>query len=299
MKEKKSVIYILIAGITWGLITVFIKALSAYGLTAMNISLIRMAVASPVFAAVTAVTERNKMKIKLKDIPLFIGTGVISVVLFNCLYFYTMIKSQASIAVVLLYTSPVFIMIMSAVLFKEKITGKKIVALILTFAGCVLTAGLVGNGYKVSPLILLTGLGSGFCYALYSIFGRFALRKYESDTVTLYTFIFGLIGSLFIGEPAKTVKILAGTPKLILWGIGIGIVSTVLPYFFYTKGLKNIDTGKAGIIVAVEPLIGATLGMAVYHETVSALKITGIALILAAIVVLNLPEKKTEKTNKT
>ena len=295
MKNKKSVICVLLAGILWGIITVFIKRLSASGLDAMNISLIRMAVAAPLFTVFALAKDRHALKIRPRDIPLFIGTGIISVVLFNCFYFYTMIHSQASIAVVLLYTSPVFIMLMSAVFFREKITARKIAALILTVAGCVLVTGLAGGGYRLTPLILMTGLGSGLCYGLYSIFGRFALRRYSPMTVTEYTFIFGLIGSLFIGKPLQTAKIIAAEPSLILWCLGIGILCTVLPYLFYTEGLRGLDTGKAGIIAAIEPLVGALLGMTVYGEPRTALKIAVITLVFTAIILLNLPSKAQDK----
>ncbi len=296
--NKKSVFCVLLSGILWGLITIFIKRLSKGGLDAMNISFIRMIVSAPLFTAFLLIKDREKMKINPKDIPLFIGTGIISVVLFNSAYFYTMIHSQASIAVVLLYTSPVFIMILSAIIFREKITLRKTAALILTLCGCVFVAGFIGNGYKITPLILLTGLGSGLFYGLYTIFGRFALKKYDTLTVNAYTFIFGLIGSAAVGKPVQTVRVISAEPELLLWCAGIGIFCTILPYFFYTKGLEGLDSGKAAIIVAVEPLVGSLLGMVVYHEPHTPLKIAGIALILTAIVLLNLPGKKQETENK-
>ena len=293
--NKKSVSSVILAGVLWGLITVFIKRLSAGGLDAMNISLIRMGVAAPLFTVFIAITDREKLKIKFRDIWVFIGTGIVSVVLFNICYFYTMINSEASVAVVLLYTSPVFIMILSAIFFKEKITGRKIFALILTLCGCVFVAGLIGSGAKLRPLILLTGIGSGLAYGLYTIFGRVALKKYDTLTVTVYTFIFGLIGSLFVGKPVETISKISAEPSLIIWCLGIGIFCTVMPYFFYTKGLEKLDSGKAAILVAVEPMVGAVLGMTVYHESRSIIKIIGIVLILAAIILLNLPEKEKAK----
>lgn len=291
MKNSKAFFSVLLSGMLWGIITIFIKNLSRLDVDAMQISLIRMVVAAPLFTLFLAIKDKSKLKVKLKDLWIFVGTGIVSVVLFNCAYFYTMIKSEASIAVVLLYTSPVFIMILSAILFKEKITVRKLVALALTFAGCVLVAGLIGGKYQLKPLILLTGLASGLFYGLYTIFGRVALKKYDTLTVTVYTFIIGLIGSLFIGKPMETITEIKATPEIILWGLGIGFFCTVLPYFFYTWGLQRMESGKAAIIVAIEPMVGAVLGMAVYGESVSAFKITGILLILTAIIILNLPEK--------
>ncbi len=285
---------VIAAGVFWGIISLFIKNISAYGIDAMQISLIRMAVAAPLFTAFLLITDRKKMKINPRDCWMFIGTGIISIVFFNICYFYTMIHSQASVAVVLLYTSPVFIMIMSAVFFKEKITPVKIISLVLTLTGCVLVAGLAGGGYVIKPFYLLTGLLSGLAYGLYTIFGRVALGKYDTMTVTVWTFIFGLPASIIVGKPAATFSAVFSSPKLILLSLGIGVFSTVLPYFFYTWGLKRMDSGKASILVAVEPLVGAVIGMTVFSESRSPAKLAGIALVLAAIVLMNLPERKRE-----
>ena len=290
--KQKAVLSVILAGVLWGIINIFVKTLSAAGIGPLQISAVRMVVSAVLFVGFLAVTDREKLKIKLRDVWMFIGTGIVSVGLFNVCYFYTMVESQASVAVVLLYTSPVFIMLLSAPLFKERITLRKIIALVLTFAGCVLVTGLLGGGYTITPKVLFTGLCSGFFYALYTIFGRYALKKYDTMTVTAYTFLFGMIAAVPLGSVGKTVSILSESPVLILFCVGIGILCTVLPYFFYTWGLERMESGKAAILVAVEPIVGAVLGMTVYHESHDAAKLAGIALILAAIVLLNLNEEK-------
>ncbi|MBR1845974.1 MAG: EamA family transporter, partial [Oscillospiraceae bacterium] len=239
------------------------------------------------FTAVVAVRSPEKLRIRLRDIWMFVGTGIVSVVLFNVFYFSTIVNSQASVAVVLLYTSPIFVMLLSAVIFREKITRRKLIALAMTFLGCVLVAGLVGGGYSIPPLVLLTGLGSGLFYALYTIFGRFALEKYDTMTVTAYTFLFGLLGSLPMGHPGRVLSIVSAQPSLIFWCLGVGVICAVLPYFFYTWGLQRMESGRVAILVAVEPLVGAVIGMTVFHESHDPLKLIGIALILGAIVLLN------------
>ena len=107
-------------------------------------------------------------------------------------------------------------------------------------------------------------------------------------TVTAYTFLFGLLGSLPLGQPLHLAQTMTAQPALILWGIGVGIVCTVLPYFCYTWGLERMESGRAAILVAVEPLVGAVIGMTVFHESHDLLKLIGIALILGAIILLNL-----------
>ena len=287
MKQFKPALSVIAAGILWGVISIFVKTLSKAGIDALQISAVRMILAAICFSLFVLIKDRSKFRIRFRDIWMFIGTGIISIVLFNTCYFYTMIHSQASIAVVLLYTSPVFVMILSAIIFKEKITVIKIIALILTICGCVLVAGLT-NGVSISFPVFMIGIASGLFYALYSIFGEIALRKYDTMTVTVWTFIFGLIGSLPLGKVPQTIRIIKSDPKLILFAFGIAILSTVLPYFFYTWGLKRMETSKAAILVAVEPLVGCILGMTIYQEPHNFVKILGIILILTSIVLLNI-----------
>ncbi|MBQ7757140.1 MAG: DMT family transporter, partial [Oscillospiraceae bacterium] len=119
----------------------------------------------------------------------------------------------------------------------------------------------------------------------------FALEKYNSLTVTAYTFVFGLVGAFPIINPDETFSIISKNPELIFWCIGIGVVCTILPYLFYTWGLSKMESSKAAIIVAVEPLVGAVMGMTFYNEEKSLTKIIGITLILLAIVLLNIKNK--------
>ncbi|MBQ8962155.1 MAG: EamA family transporter [Ruminococcus sp.] len=285
MKRHLPAAAVIGAGVLWGMISLFIRGLSAAGFDPMQISLIRMGVAAPVFL-LAALALKKDLRVRLRDLWMFAGTGIVSIVLFNVSYFYTMIKSEASVAVVLLYTSPVFIMLLSAVIFRERITGVKLIALGLTFAGCFLTAG-VSKGAGLTPFVLLTGLASGLFYGLYTIFGRFALNKYPPMTVTALTFIAGAVGSLPIGKPLRTAELAFSSAGTALLCLGIGVVCTVLPYFLYTWGLAKMESGKAAILVAVEPLVGAVLGMALYGESRDAAKLIGIVMILAAIILLS------------
>lgn len=286
--QQKATASVLLAGTLWGIISLFIRQLSAAGLNALEISTVRLVVAALSFPLFLAVTQRDKLRVRLRDLWMFVGTGIVSVVLFNCFYFTTMLNSQASVAVVLLYTSPAFVMLLSALLFREALTGRKLLSLAMTFFGCVLVAGLLGGSVTLSPWTLATGLASGLFYALYTIFGRVALEKYNTMTVTAYTFLFGAVGSCFVGHPLPILRTVAQKPPLILWCVGIGLVCTVLPYFFYTWGLQRMESGRAAILVAVEPLVGAVLGMTLYHESHDLAKLAGIALILGAILVVNL-----------
>lgn len=293
MKRHLPSLAVILAGCLWGVINIFVKTLSAAGLSPLQIALGRLAAATVIFSVFLLLRSPGSFKIDGKDLWMFVGTGIVSVVLFNLCYFYTMIRGQASIAVVLLYTSPVFVMLLSAVLFKEAITPRKLTALILTFAGCVFVSGLITGKPAVTPLVFLSGIAAGLLYALYTIFGRYALAKYDTNTVTVYTFILAFLASLCIGDAPGLLGAVKADPSLIGWIIGLAVVSTVLPYYLYTWGLQRMESGKAALLVAVEPVVGAAVGMTVFREPHELLKLLGIALIIAAIAVLNTgPQEK-------
>lgn len=286
--NKKAVFCVVGAGCLWGIISLFIRKLSEAGMNSLQIGFIRTLVAMILFVAVGLIRDRKSLKIAPKDLWIFAGTGIVSIAVFNLLYFYTMLQSQTSVAVVLLYTSPVFVMLLSALLFKEKVTARKVLALMLTILGCILVAGLGEGKLAVPPLILLTGIGSGLFYALYTIFARFALDKYSSLTTTVWTFILATAGMTVTGDPVGTMGIIGKDPGLLFWILGLAVCSTALPYFLYTLGLQHMESGKAAILVAVEPMVGTLMGVFLWGDPMSLFKGMGVVLILASVVLLNL-----------
>ena len=281
----------ILAGVLWGTISVFLKSLSSSGLSLIQITACRAIFSSFFLFVYFFVKDKNLLKIKLKDIWMFVGTGVVSLTFFSLCYFSTILESGASIAVILLYTSPIFILLLSAILFKEKITKIKLFALILTFVGCIFVTGIGGENY-LSAKGLFIGLCAGFGYALYSIFSRFALKKYKPLTVTFYTFVFSSISLLPF---CNVVEICSSfSEKSLLFLIGIALICTVLPYIFYTFGLSGLETGKAAILVTVEPLVGSLIGIFVWKENLDMLKLIGIIMIFIAVILINLNCKSRE-----
>ena len=288
----KAAAYVLFSGILWGVINVFVINLDRYGFDSMQISLIRMFIAAVLFGLYLFIFDRDKLKIDIKDIWMFALTGIVSVVIFNVMFFYVAVKGESSIAVTLLNTAPIFVMVISAIFFKEKITAKKIVALVVTILGCFMVTGFLGGSYKAPFMIVLIGILSGFFYSLYSIFSKIAFKKYEIETVCFWTFVLAFIGSIPLGKPADLIEKVVANPVSIWYCLGIGIICTALPYFFFTWGLRRLDPSVAQVLACVEPLIGAVIGMVFYGDSTSFIKILGIALILFALVLLNINFKK-------
>lgn len=286
--QKIGPILIIIAASFWGCMGIFVRKLAEFGFNAIQIVSIRITLTALFFSLILFIKNRAGFKISLRDIPLFLGLGIGSILLFTVCYFSAITIMPLSTAAILLYTSPIWIMLMSAVLFHEKITSRKVIALALAFAGCVLVSGFSGDGITATGLLF--GLGSSIGYGLYSILGTVALRKYSPYTVTTYTFLIAAIGSWFINHPADMLSKFSNATDfngLVLLSLLTALLTAVIPFLLYTLGLRNVEASKAGILATVEPMVATIVGITYFSEALTLLSGLGIFLILSAVVILN------------
>ena len=289
MKRKTlSALLVLVAGCMWGCMGLLVRPLNAIGLETMDVCFLRGLVTFLVMFAALFIFDRNALKIHVKDIWCFIGTGALSVSFFNFCYFKTIMLTSLSVAAVLLYTAPAFVMIMSFFLFKEKMSGKKIIALGIAFAGCVWVSGIVTGSGDLNAKGILVGLGSGFGYALYSIFGRYALQRgYSSITITFYTFLFSALTTVFGVDLSSIINIIGTHSTISLYGAFMILLVTLFPYLCYTKGLSGLENGTASVIASIEPVMATMLGILIYKEKLTFINAAGMMLVLASIILMN------------
>lgn len=285
--QTKSIVLILLAAVCWGMIGIFSRALSDAGCSPIQVTAARCVTVAALLTAYILVTDRSLLRVRWRDLWMFFGTGICSILFFNVCYFYTQSRTSLSVSAILLYTSPFFVMLISAPLFRERITAGKITALLLAFCGCVLITGVLGGTGRVPPAAVLTGIGSGLGYGLYSIFGKLALRRYSNLTVTAYTFIFAAAGAVPFCAPSDLISRMIQKPELPLNTLMLGVLCTLVPFLLYTRGLDGIDSGKASVVAYAEPAVATLVGAAVFGEPITPEKLAGITLVLAAIIILS------------
>lgn len=276
---------ILAAAALWGMIGLWNRSLMAGGFSPTDIVVVRNFGGVLLLLAVFAVKDRSVFRVERAHLKYFFGTGVISVVLFTCCYFTCQKLCSLSVASILLYTAPSFVVLLSAVLWREPVTKKKLLALVLTLVGCALVCGVFAGDLTVTLPGLLLGLGAGFFYALYSVFGRYALAHYSSMTVTVWTFIFAGPAALALLRPAEMAAALAA-PRMWLLCLGLVVFSTVAPYILYTWGLSQVEAGKAAIIASFEPVVASLVGALAFGEHLGLTALAGILCVLAGVYIL-------------
>lgn len=287
--KKAAVIFILQAGIIWGCTGPYVRTLSGFGLESIEIAAIRCLTSAAAMLLGMLAFQRKHLRIRLKDGWVFVGTGILSVTFYYCCYFTTIMLTSLSIAAVLLYTSPVFVMILSAVFFGERLNRRKMLALVLTVMGCVFASGVLAGSTRLSLVGIGIGICSGFGYALYSVFSRAALnRGYSSFTITFYTMLLAGLCLMLLSDRGHILFCVGNMDRgSILFMITISLLVTLIPFLSYTAGLRYMETGRAAVIVAIEPVTAAVLGILVYHEQMTFAIFIGMALVLGAIVLIH------------
>ncbi len=286
--NKSAILYALGAGTLWGCMGVFTRTLSKeFGFTSLQITSMRLIIAAIAFVAAAIFCDRKRFKINPRHIPLLFAMGVSGVMMTSFTYFLSMTYSSMAVAAILMYTAPAIVIAVSRFLFKERITARKLTALLSAFLGCCFVSGIMNGNLSVTAGGIIFGLLSGIFYASYSIFGTYALRKYDSKATVLWAFIFAACASVLLADmPDMAVKFAESQNiiKMLLLIICMGVFTGFMSYTLYTKALERAQASKVIIVASVEPLVAALTGFVLYGETLTPLSLIGIFLILISVI---------------
>lgn len=261
--------------------SIFTRRFTAMGFTEFEIMSTRAYISAILLLIYNLLRNRDGLKLKrIIDLKYFAAAGLVGIIFFSWAYMKSINLSSTSVAATLLYTAPAIVMIFSVIFFGEKFTGRKLLVLLMTFIGCLLVTGLLEDGGNVSAAGILFGLGAGFGYAMYTVFTAFAIKKYNSTTITFFTF---LISSVFLMPFSISVITKIFENGMLMFSVIFALVTTVLPFTLYTNGLAKVEASKASLMAAVEPVSAALIGIFLFNESASIMKIAGIALVAVSV----------------
>ena len=279
---------ILFAAIMWGCIGLLTRPLTSRGFSAIETVAGRALFTTLFMLVIVLLIDPKLLKIKLRDLWIFVGTGIFSFLFFNICYMSSMVENSLSVACILMYTSPFWILTLSIPIFKERMTYQKGIAIVIAFVGCVFVC--TSASLRLTGIGLVYGLLSGFGYALYTIFGKLAAGRYSQFTTVFYTFLFAAIGALpFCNIPSLGLRIVSGNNIWLI--LGIAVANTVLPYLLYTYGLAHTTSGKAAILSIIEPVVAAIVGVLFFEEYMGFFGVLGIVLVVLGLVILEIKLK--------
>ncbi|MDO5815068.1 MAG: DMT family transporter, partial [Methanobrevibacter sp.] len=189
--KKIYLILPILAGIMFGSSGVFVRTLTQNGIDSSTLLFLRFSIAIiPILMAIL-LTDRNLFKITLKDIPLFLVCSICIIGL-NLCYNESMNTIPLSLAAVLLSLAPIYVLIIAYFLFKENITSKKVICMILAIFGCVLMTGFLESASgNISLFGIASGIGAGLFWAVYLMASKKSIENgNHTFTILFYSIIF-------------------------------------------------------------------------------------------------------------
>lgn len=288
---KKSYLLVAAGAACWGTLGAITTVLFQQGLAPLTVANFRILLTAVIIGIYLLLFRRQDLILKKGNWPLLAGAGLVSVCLFNLAYINAINLTTIVTAVMLLYTAPVFVTIVSRILFKEPVTLQKTIALALTLLGCCLVVEAYDiTKLKLNVVGLLVGLGAGFTYGMYSIFSKKALNELSPWTTVFYSFAFGTVFISFWGQPWKHMALFQ-QPKIAGFVFLLALLPTVLAYALYTTGLQRVETSKAAIIATVEPVVAVLLAALLFNESLALGQSLGILMVLSSVVLIQSPLK--------
>ncbi len=294
--KKLMLIIPVLSGVLWGSAGIFVRTLSAFGFNNFTIITSRFLLAAVILFIGIMAVDRSMLKVKPKDLWIFAVSGIFGMLGLNLCYNQAMNQISLSLAAVLLSMSPIFVMILAAVILREKVTVRKIACSALAIAGCILVSGVFesSSGIKVSVYGALAGIAAALFYAIYSIFSKVAMKQhYNVFTITFYSLIAGAILMLPFTDWRIIGEFVAVSPvKDSVFLVLNALCTSVLPYVLFTFSLSYIDAGRVSILAAGgEPSSAMIFGLVFYDEVPSALALCGLAVTIFALWLLCKPPK--------
>lgn len=297
---NKYVLAALGAGASWGGIGFFARNLEGVGVSPEGTIVLRCGVAAICFGILILLTDPAQFRVHPRDFWCFFGTGILSLFFFTFCYFNALPLIGVSVSAALLYTAPTIVTLLSALLFKERMTTVKWCAVALAFLGCGLASGITEGIGSASVKGILLGLGSGLGYALYTIFSRYAMRRgYSGSTINFYSSLLACLAAAVIWGNADLFRAAVSSPRAVFLFLGIGSVSGFLPYLLYTYSLTGLENGKASVLCSSEPIVAAIVGVCFFEERLTVAAVLGVLAVIGSILLLNLKLKPKKKSDRT
>lgn len=288
----RGYLLVILAAMLWSTIGLLVRALhDTYGLPALTIAFLRAGVGALVALVALALARRADLRVASRDWGFFVLFGAVGISAFYWLYAQAIIQTSVTMAVVLLYTAPAFVTLIAWRVWSEPLDARKVGALVLAFGGCALVARAYDPAQlRLNGLGVLFGLGAGFTYALFTVFGKRAIQHYSAWTTLTYQLVFGALFLLPLQNPAAFAPLIE-FPQTWLYLLALVLGPTLGAIGFFTAGLRYIPASNASILATLEPVLASALAFVLLGERLEVGQIIGAAMVIGGAIFLHLPHR--------
>lgn len=256
------------------------------GAEPMSLLAVRFAAAAAVMAIVQALRDPKSLRVSRSDMLRFAAMSLTGYGAASLCYAFAVKMIGPSVTTVLLYTYPAIVSIIGWLFLSEPFPPRRIAAVLLTFVGCALAAGVFAGSAAIAPLGIVLGLGAGLGYAVFNVISFRTMRRTPRLTLMAYTFALSAV-------EMAAVALFSGTAgNVAVWHIGawgsvalMVAVPTFAALMLYLGGIQRMGAAQAAIVSTLElPFAVLFAALAFPAEQLTALQMAGAAVVLGGVV---------------
>jgi drug/metabolite transporter (DMT)-like permease len=278
MKRITGILLIAISAASFGTLAIFGRYAYTDGMDTFTVLFLRFTISASIMTFILLLRKEpfphGRILLQL------IGMGALGYVGQSFMYLTAINYASAGLVALLLYLYPFFVMILSAIVFREHITRLKVIALILALVGTALTVDPNG-GQLIGVLMAVTAAA---IYSVYIIVGTNVMKhvsSVQSSTIIFASagFVFGILTAIK-GPHLPTSN--AGWFAM----SGIVLIATIIPVVTFLAGLEMIGPTNAAMLSTLEPVVTVLLAAWLFQEKLNTISLLGGGLILVAVILL-------------
>ncbi len=221
--------------------------------------------------------------------------GILGVAASNYFYYLAIQRTNVATAIIVQYTAPIWVLLYTVARRQQKPTVRRVGAVALAVTGIALVIGFIGgDGLRLNSVGLLAGLLAAFSFAFYNLGGHVVLARHDRWVVMLYTTGSASLFWLMVNPPWRVVAAhYSGEQWLFL--VFFSLLTVLAPFSFYFAGLQHLEPTRAIVVSCLEPVFSIVIAAAALGERMRPLQVAGIVFVLAAIIVVQLPDGETSQ----
>jgi drug/metabolite transporter, DME family len=236
------------------------------------------------------------LRLPKRDIAQTFLLGILGVAASNYCYYLAIQRTNVATAIILQYTAPAWVLIYMVARGQQKPTVARVSAVALAIAGIAMVIGIIGPGnLRLDTVGVIASLLAAFSFAFYNVGGHSILARYDRWIVLLWTLIAAASFWIVVNPPWKIAAAhYSGTQWLFL--LVFALVSVLGPFSLYFAGLQHLEPTRAIVVSCLEPVFSILIAAVALGEIMKPLQTVGIVMVLAAILLVQMPDRKSHES---
>jgi drug/metabolite transporter (DMT)-like permease len=239
--------------------------------------------------------KRAPANLLRRDVLLALAVGVFGIAGSNYFYYLAIQKTTVATAIILQYTAPVWVLLYMVARGLQRPTWQRLAGVAMAVAGATLAIGVFqGADAKLNAPGVFAALMAALTFSFYNVMGHHLVGRFDRWYVVLYAMAGASLLWIVLNPPWR---IWAAHYTASQWTFlfAFACLSMLVPYLLYFAGLEHLDATRAIVVSCLEPVFAIGFAWAFVHESITALQVLGMVIVITATIVVQLTDTGTQK----